>query len=90
MPGIAFITVWNSDQPKLAKYKRKKDALVSWTASSGKKVERYYHFFTESELEKYAVHAGFKVHESFFEKNGKKTSVKKGAANICLVLLKTR
>ncbi len=88
VPGIAFITVWNSDQPKLSKYNGKKDALVAWATERGKKAERYYHFFTEQELEKYAVHAGFKVHEAFFEKNGKKTSARKGAANICLVLLK--
>ncbi len=87
-PSIAFVTVWNSKQPRLEKYGGKKDALVGWKTPSGKTVERYYHFFDENELKKYAEHAGFKVHEIFFEKNGKKQKERSGAANICLTLLK--
>ncbi|MFA6049147.1 MAG: methyltransferase domain-containing protein [Candidatus Micrarchaeia archaeon] len=88
VPAIAFVTVWNSDQPKLAKYGGKKDALVSWKTPGGKTTERYYHFFNEKELKALAEGAGFKVLELFFEKDGKK-SAKKGAANICMVLLKS-
>ncbi len=88
VPAIAFVTVWNADQPKLAKYAGKKDALVSWKTPDGKTAQRYYHFFGENELKALAEGAGLRVHELFYEKGGKK-SAKKGAANICLVLLKT-
>ncbi|MFQ5405756.1 MAG: class I SAM-dependent methyltransferase [Candidatus Micrarchaeia archaeon] len=87
-PGIAFIAVWNKKPPKLKKHKGK-DALVQWKTSNGKKAERFYHFFTENELTTLAKKTGFKKIEVFHEKNGKKTS-KKNAANICMVLLKTR
>lgn len=57
--GKAAISVWNKLQWKFAF--GAKEQQVPWTLDSGKKVDRYYYFFTFWELKKLLTAAGFTI-----------------------------
>lgn len=79
--GLLILTAWRFHQPKelyllfkytLLKIIRKskldwKDIFEPW----GKKVDRYYHWFSKKELEKLLKEAGFKVKKSGIVRNEK-------------------
>ncbi|MEW6408142.1 MAG: class I SAM-dependent methyltransferase, partial [Patescibacteria group bacterium] len=97
--GYFICTCWNSFAGRKMKYIRKynklwrqgkskldyNDSLVPWKDAKGKILaEIYYHRFGQAEIKKLFESVGFKIVELFYEKNGKKSDVKK-ADNLCVV-----
>jgi ubiquinone/menaquinone biosynthesis C-methylase UbiE len=79
--GEAFITVWNRYQPKF--WFSSKEVAVPWRQRS-KVLQRYYHLFSYSELERLVKKTGFRVLESFPE-NSYHFPLKAFSKNICLL-----
>lgn len=86
--GVLCVSVWNFFQPKFSDLKKSKEMnyFIDWRTPNGVE-HRFYHFFTQKELEALVKKAGFKKIESFYEKNGEKTK-KNGAANLLLTAVK--
>ncbi len=60
--GMLFITVWDLRQPKYEHYIRDNEALIPWRNSAGTVLaERYYHAYTEDELENDLKSVNFKI-----------------------------
>lgn len=79
--GFLILTVWNLWQPRLLfKYKIfpiKKDVYIPFKLPD-KKIMRYYHAFTVSELKKLIKKADFKIINSYFVKGKLRTNWRKG------------
>lgn len=101
--GYFICTVWNFFDKKGKKLIKKfnemrvkektgldeNDVFVPWKSSRGKiMTERYYHGFTENEIKKLFINAGFKIVEFFYEKDGKFTKDIRKAGNLCLAVKK--
>ncbi|MFA5247340.1 MAG: class I SAM-dependent methyltransferase [Candidatus Micrarchaeia archaeon] len=83
--GFAFVTVWSNPKEKPGS-----DRNVEFPSKNGKKIKRFYHFFSRRELEGFAKKSGFEIAEIFLEAGGKKASLenKSKARNLCMVLQK--
>lgn len=72
--GSVFLSVWDADQPRFRDAMRSEDhdAWVPWTLPDGTTVDRYYHLFTQEELERLIIESGlhgerfFRVAENIF------------------------
>ncbi|MBI5228854.1 methyltransferase domain-containing protein [Candidatus Micrarchaeota archaeon] len=85
--GKAFISVWNKYQKRFENIGD--DARIKWRMKNGKVVERFYHFFEDSELKELADSTGFSIKELFYEKDGKRFPREK-AENLCMIVEKSR
>lgn len=65
--GLLFLTVWNLDQPRFAKYHKDSRDLFIPFADSG--VDRYYYAFNPDELTNLLHHAGFQIIQEEHNKN---------------------
>jgi len=65
--GIALISSWGNNSPRLKN--KKKECFVPWTIRGEDKVERYTYIFSLEELEKLAKNVGFKIINSWEERN---------------------
>ena len=85
--GFAFVTVWSDPRQKPGT-----DKEVEFPTGKGGKINRYYHFFSKSELEAAANAAGFEVSDIFYEACGRRTDAKNKskARNLCIILQKGR
>ncbi len=84
--GLLIASVWNKEQAKFTNLQ--KEDYVSWKMKTGKTVKRFIHFFEEEEIKQLAKENDFNIVEIFYEKNGKKTTEKSEAGNLCFVLQK--
>ena len=80
--GILCLSVWNKGQLRFRE--KPKEANVPWRGFA-----RYYYFFEEEELEDMLERSGLTVVETFYEKNGKKSSMQEGQ-NLCVVARKKK
>lgn len=65
--GTALISSWGNNSPRLKN--KKKECYVPWTIKGEDKVKRYTYIFSLKELEKLAKGVGFKIINSWEERN---------------------
>ncbi|MGB9577331.1 MAG: class I SAM-dependent methyltransferase, partial [Candidatus Norongarragalinales archaeon] len=61
--GLAFVSVWNKQQPRFAKTRGSTTVIASF---AGKQAPRKYYFFSPAEFKKTAAKAGLQTIKVFF------------------------
>lgn len=78
--GRVLLSVWH---PKSI-ISKGKNQMVGWKKENGDNVKRFYHFFSQKELENLFDLAGYKKVIVFGERNGKEDQIDQ-SMNICVV-----
>lgn len=73
-----FVARYKLDFSKILDGYDKYDTLIPWKKTGNKIFSRYYHAFTENELENLADASGFKIIEQYYILKGEKSNIKEG------------